>query len=125
MKFPQLIPSSGTVAQPEGKLKGTWIEGEIGADPSGTTRAVPRNPWGIEQVVDERTDPYSARDYPNESRESRLLDLVKNEIGVESVIRQRSFSMVSDCCIGESGIESWERQYGEWQLEREQENHRV
>lgn len=56
-----------------------------------------------EKVVDERLDPYSARYFPQESRTESLALLVRNERGVEKIIRARTWGLVGERC-GDEGL---------------------
>jgi hypothetical protein len=51
-----------------------------------------------ERVVDERLDPYSARFFPREARTERLAAIIRQERGVENIIRARSWGLVSERC---------------------------
>lgn len=65
--------------------------------------------------MDERLDPYSARFFPREARTERLAAVVRQERGVESIVRARSWKMVGERC-GEDWRE-WEEAMGEWEKE--------
>jgi hypothetical protein len=65
-----------------------------------------------ERVVDERLDPYSARFFPTEARTERLAALIRQERGVEGIVRARSWGLVSERC-GDEGRD-WEAALVEW-----------
>ncbi|DAA75667.1 TPA_exp: Caffeine induced death protein CID2 [Trichophyton benhamiae CBS 112371] len=71
-----------------------------------------------ERVVDERLDPYSARFFPREPRTESLAMLIRNERGVERIVRSRSWDIVGERC-GNS-FESWEDALNHWRATREQ-----
>ncbi|KAG9232916.1 caffeine-induced death protein 2 [Amylocarpus encephaloides] len=64
------------------------------------------------RIVDERLDPYSARFFPKEPRTEMLASVIRQEIGVESIIRASSWGLVVERCGGESG--DWEKALGAW-----------
>ncbi|KAI9851816.1 MAG: hypothetical protein M1838_002674 [Thelocarpon superellum] len=70
-----------------------------------------------ERIVDERLDPYSGRFSPRETRTEVLAGIVRNERGVENIIRARTWTLVSDRC-GMTG-EGWEVALNEWRRRRE------
>ncbi|KAK0115203.1 hypothetical protein ONS96_013669 [Cadophora gregata f. sp. sojae] len=70
-----------------------------------------------ERVVDERLDPYSSRFFPREARTERLAALVRQERGVENIIRARSWGLVSERC-GEDWRD-WEEALNDWRKGRE------
>ena len=67
-----------------------------------------------ERIVDERLDPYSGRFVPRETRTELLANLVRNERGVEKIIRERSWALVNERCgqpgeDGEEALNRWRR----------------
>lgn len=66
--------------------------------------------------VDERLDPYSARWVPREARTERLAAVVRNERGVEGIVRERSWDVLRERCgTGFAGGErGWEGAFREW-----------
>lgn len=64
------------------------------------------------RVVDERTDPYSARFFPRTSRTERLAVLISQEQGVEDVIRRRTWKTLQDRCAGTQ--QTWEDALEQW-----------
>lgn len=70
-----------------------------------------------ERVVDERLDPYSGRFFPREARTETLANVIRNERGVEKIIRSRTWGLVSERC-GSSG-EGWEEALKRWRTSRE------
>jgi hypothetical protein len=71
-----------------------------------------------ERVVDERLDPYSARFFPTEARTERLAAIVRQERGVESIVRARSWGLVNERCGDE--WRDWEVALNEWRSSRGQ-----
>jgi len=53
-----------------------------------------------ERVVNERLDPYSARYFPREVRTESLAGLIRNERMVESIVRDRTWSIIKERCEG-------------------------
>jgi hypothetical protein len=51
-----------------------------------------------ERVVDERLDPYSGRYFPREPRTERLAALLRQERGVENIVRSRTWGVVRERC---------------------------
>ena len=70
-----------------------------------------------ERVVDERLDPYSGRFFPREARTEMLANLIRNERSVESIIRSRTWGLVSERC-GSDGME-WEEALNKWRSKKE------
>ena len=66
-----------------------------------------------EKVINERLDPYSARYFPREARAERLAALMRQERGVESIVRSRTWDVVKERC-GENSAGDWEQAYSEW-----------
>lgn len=82
---------------------------------------ISRNYWGNEQVVDPRTDPYSARDYSytRESEVQILKDVLMNETSIERIIKSRSWNVLNERCIGGMNAPgSWEDEWRRWQQTR-------
>lgn len=69
-----------------------------------------------ESVVDERLDPYSARFLPREPRTTQLAMLIRQEQGVENIVRTRTWGLVKERC-GDS-VEEWEKALAKWRMER-------
>lgn len=90
-------------------------------DPEAAVRAaeLERN---RERVVNERLDPYSGRFTPSEPRTTRLVMLIRQEQGVESIVRTRTWGMVRDRC-GED-VEEWQAALANWRRERAQRGQR-
>lgn len=65
-----------------------------------------------ERVVDERLDPYSGRFFPREPRTEKLAMLIRQEKGVENIVRTRTWDMVKQRC-GES-VDTWEEALEGW-----------
>lgn len=65
-----------------------------------------------ERVVDERLDPYSGRFFPQEPRTEKLAMLIRQEKGVENIVRTRTWDMVKQRC-GESA-DTWEEALDGW-----------
>lgn len=70
-----------------------------------------------ERVVDERLDPYSGRFFPREARTESLAFLIRNERGVEQIIRSRTWGLVGERC----GItsENWEDALNRWREQKQ------
>jgi hypothetical protein len=77
-----------------------------------------RNYWGKEQVVNERLDPYSAKnyDYVRETDSEVLKGVLRNEEVVEKIIRSRTWGILGDRCIdgGAGGGDGWEDEWKRW-----------
>ncbi|KJZ73275.1 hypothetical protein HIM_07279 [Hirsutella minnesotensis 3608] len=65
-----------------------------------------------ERVIDERLDPYSARFSPREARTQSLAMLIRQERGVENIVRNRTWDVVQQRCS--TSREKWERPFQEW-----------
>lgn len=74
-------------------------------DPEATLREM-ENQKDRERIVDERLDPYSGRFSPREARTETLASLVRQERGIESIVRNRSWGLVQERCGGVG--QSWE-----------------
>lgn len=70
-----------------------------------------------ERVINERLDPYSARLFLKEPRTERLAAIVRQERGVENIIRARSWGLVRERCGGDT--EDWEEALNQWRTSRE------
>ena len=70
-----------------------------------------------ERVVDERLDPYSGRFFPREARTESLAGLIRNERGVESIIRARTWGLVMERC-GDNGT-GFEEALNRWRIDQE------
>ena len=68
-----------------------------------------------ERVVDDRLDPYSSRYFPREGRTESLALLLRNEMAVEKIIRNRTWSMIGERCGTSS--ESAEQAFEKWRQE--------
>ncbi|KAK3361204.1 caffeine-induced death protein 2 [Lasiosphaeria ovina] len=82
-------------------------------DPDDPIRIEAKNEKNQERVVDERLDPYSARSLPNEPRTEKLASVVRQERGIENIIRSRTWGIVKERC-GET-VEIWEEALAGWQ----------
>lgn len=69
-----------------------------------------------ERIVDERLDPYSARFFPREPRTESLAMLLRNERGVENIIRSRTWGLVGERCGNSS--ENWEEALNKWRAKQ-------
>ncbi|TLD31135.1 hypothetical protein PspLS_02182 [Pyricularia sp. CBS 133598] len=67
-----------------------------------------------ERIIDERLDPYSARFYPREARTERLAILLRQERGVENIVRSRTWDIVKGRCPDDQ-FETWEDSFNRWQ----------
>ncbi|KAB5532540.1 caffeine-induced death protein 2 [Coniochaeta sp. 2T2.1] len=69
-----------------------------------------------ERVVDERLDPYSGRFFPTEGRTERLASVIRMEMGVENIVRHRTWEVVRDRCGVAEG--DWEGAIAAWRRGR-------
>lgn len=68
------------------------------------------------RVIDDRLDPYSSRFFPNfEARTEKLASIIRQEKGVEKIVRARSWGLVAERCG--STTDDWEVALAEWQKE--------
>jgi hypothetical protein len=67
----------------------------------------------MQRTVDERLDPYSARYFPRPLRTEALFQVLRNEAGVEKIVRERTWTAVEERC-GKSGMTAAEA-YMVWQ----------
>lgn len=88
-------------------------------DPEAVAREV-YNRRGEERMVDERLDPYSGRFFPKEARTQELARVLRQEMGVESIVRERSWGIVMNRCEGMRVGEKWEEGMGRWREEQDQ-----
>lgn len=65
-----------------------------------------------ERLVDERLDPYSARYFPREPRTTQLALLLRQEQGVENIVRSRTWGLVRERCGDPAN--DWERAIADW-----------
>ncbi|CAN8101788.1 unnamed protein product [Discula destructiva] len=70
-----------------------------------------------ERMVDERLDPYSGRFFPQEPRTAQLAMLVRQEQGVENIVRARTWGLVRERCGGVSE-EDWQTALASWRREQ-------
>ncbi|KAH6880150.1 caffeine-induced death protein 2 [Thelonectria olida] len=84
-------------------------------DPERTLREL-ENQKDRERIVDERLDPYSGRFFPREARTEMLASLVRQERGVENIVRHRTWSMVKQRC-GDPA-DTWEEAVRDWTSRR-------
>lgn len=70
-----------------------------------------------ERLVNERLDPYSARFFPREPRTEQLAALLRQENGVENIVRARTWGLVRERCGGEP--EGWEQALQAWRRRRD------
>jgi hypothetical protein len=76
-----------------------------------------------ERVVDERLDPYSGRFFPREARTETLAGVIRLEMGVENIVRHRTWEVVRDRC-GEPETD-WQRAIGAWRRDKSREESRL
>lgn len=90
------------------------------ADPDDPERALREveNEKDRERVVDERLDPYSARFFPREPRTEHLAMILRQEMGVETIVRSRSWDVVRRRC-GDSTYMAWEQALADWRRARQ------
>jgi hypothetical protein len=83
-------------------------------DPEMVAREV-YNRTGATRVVDERLDPYSGRFFPKEARTEELARVLREEEGVERIVRGRSWAVLKSRCEGSvAEATSWEGEYQRW-----------
>jgi hypothetical protein len=51
-----------------------------------------------QRVIDDRLDPYSSRFFPKEARTEKLAAIIRQERGVENIIRARTWNLVGERC---------------------------
>lgn len=81
-------------------------------DPEAALREA-ENEKNRERVVDERLDPYSARFFPKEARTEMLANTVRTEMGVENIVRSRTWDIVRRRC-GDSNHATWGDALADW-----------
>ncbi|KAH6856982.1 caffeine-induced death protein 2 [Chaetomium sp. MPI-CAGE-AT-0009] len=89
-------------------------------DPDEPERALreAENEKNRERVIDERLDPYSARFFPREARTEHLALILRQEMGIENIVRSRTWDMIQRRCgdsahVGrEQALEDWRRARG-------------
>jgi hypothetical protein len=89
-------------------------------DPDEPDRALreAENEKNRERVIDERLDPYSARFFPREARTEHLALILRQEMGIENIVRSRTWDMIQRRCSGsayvgrEQALENWRRARG-------------
>jgi hypothetical protein len=69
-----------------------------------------------EKIVDERLDPYSARFFPREARTEKLAMVIRQEKGVENIVRARTWGIIKERC--KEPVEAWEEALADWQKEK-------
>lgn len=69
-----------------------------------------------ERVVDERLDPYSARFFPKEPRTTQLAMLIRQEQGVEAIVRTRTWGLVKERC-GDP-LDDWQAALAKWRRDK-------
>lgn len=80
-------------------------------DPEATLREM-ENKKDRERIVDERLDPYSGRFFPREARTETLASVIRQEQGVERIVRTRTWGVVQERCGGVG--QSWEHAAAAW-----------
>jgi hypothetical protein len=85
-------------------------------DPSTTERAL-EDQVAAGRTIDERLDPYSGRYFPQKTKREALLDLLQNEVAVETIIRDRSRRAIEERCVDGRG-KADARSYNAWRPER-------
>lgn len=75
-----------------------------------------------ERVVNERLDPYSGRFSHTEPRTTQLAAVLRQEQGVEAIVRTRTWGAVQDRCgVGSTG-EDWRAALANWRKEKANKN---
>ncbi|KAL2166571.1 hypothetical protein VTG60DRAFT_2494 [Thermothelomyces hinnuleus] len=84
-------------------------------DPDDPERALreAENERNRERVIDERLDPYSARYFPREARTEQLAHILRQEMGVENIVRRRTWDVIQRRCGGSTDI-AWEQALESW-----------
>ncbi|KAK4188408.1 caffeine-induced death protein 2 [Podospora australis] len=82
------------------------------SDPEAALRDA-ENEKNRERVIDERLDPYSARYFPREPRTEQLASILRQEMGVENIIRARTWDIIKERC-GDPTATSWEEALAQW-----------
>ncbi|KAK6544354.1 hypothetical protein TWF694_001055 [Orbilia ellipsospora] len=67
-----------------------------------------------QRIVDERLDPYSGRYFPKETRTEILAGVVRNERGVEEIVRERTWEVIQSRSTDGMGGLTWIQAYEEW-----------
>ena len=70
-----------------------------------------------ERVVDERLDPYSARFFPREARTEHLAMILRQEVGIENIVRAKTWDIVRRRC-GDPAYVGWEKALADWRRDR-------
>jgi Caffeine-induced death protein 2 len=89
-------------------------------DPEALERAA-ADQAAANRVVDERLDPYSGRYFPKKLRQEALLDVLQNEVAVESIVRDRTRSVIEERCDNGRGKSDFGK-YAAWKRQREREH---
>lgn len=92
----------------------------------------PRNYWGREQTVDERLDPYSARDYEwtRATKAQELIEILRTEEGVERIVRARTWGVLMERCGASARDHTedadrdgfWETEWRDWKRRKDTES---
>ncbi|KAF4467439.1 caffeine-induced death 2 [Fusarium albosuccineum] len=85
-------------------------------DPDRTLRELEKEK-DRERIVDERLDPYSGRFFPREARTERLASLIRQERGVEGIVRHRTWEVIQQRCVGDP-FDGWEDAVSQWRKTR-------
>ncbi|KAK0719477.1 caffeine-induced death protein 2 [Lasiosphaeris hirsuta] len=72
-----------------------------------------------ERRIDERLDPYSARFFPREPRTEQLASVLRQEQGIENIVRSRTWRIVKDRCGGPADS-SWEQAFAGWRQRKDE-----
>ncbi len=92
-------------------------------DPEAVAREV-YNRKGEERMVDERLDPYSGRFFPKEPRTEELARVLRQEMSVEQIVRERSWEVVGRRCEGMSVGAKWEHGMQRWREQQQRKEER-
>jgi hypothetical protein len=71
-----------------------------------------------ERVVNERLDPYSGRFFPREARTEHLAMILRQEMGIENIVRSKTWEVVQRRC-GNSAYLTWEQALADWRRGKE------
>ncbi|KAJ9656185.1 hypothetical protein H2198_005147 [Neophaeococcomyces mojaviensis] len=68
------------------------------------------------RVINERLDPYSGRFFPKEPRTEMLGSLLRNENAVENIVRDRTWRILNERCVGlDPAQRGWQEAFKTWE----------
>ena len=79
--------------------------------------AAAQKPAAVAQdIANRRLDPYSGRNFTEEPILKRVLD---EEVKVENVIRERTWRIIKDRCVGHTAMsKDWELAFERWRSQK-------